>query len=218
MEGKEGRAERGSWSFGFFFQCQPHLSFSAIVRPQITASIPQPIFPFLLPNKFHWVNMLLFFLLKESLHYSPPFSSQLLRAVFLSDERPKWEIHRTTFSGCLFKVEESVTFSYTNCMPLTTVLCTRMRESWGPVAVHQKPQRLKIPREDYKEGSWRSMQENLKKKNRDNFGYAVELLVNYLNWSSELSEVCPLLISTAVTCSLWIMLRKFNLKLNYTSF
>lgn len=56
------------------------------------------------------------------------------------------------------------------------------------------------------------------KKNRDNFGYAVELLVNYLNWSSELSEVCLLLISTAVTCSLWIMLRKFNLKLNYTSF
>lgn len=36
----------------FFFQCQSHLSFSAIVRPQITASIPQPIFPFLLPNKF----------------------------------------------------------------------------------------------------------------------------------------------------------------------
>ena len=37
----------------FFLQCQPHLSFSAILRPQITASIPQPIFPFLLPNKFH---------------------------------------------------------------------------------------------------------------------------------------------------------------------
>lgn len=47
----------------FFFQCHPHLSFSAIERPQITASIPQPI-PFLFPNKFHCMNVLIFFFTK----------------------------------------------------------------------------------------------------------------------------------------------------------
>lgn len=82
--GRERWQGRGWFLVFCFFLSVPSSSiFSALERPQITASIPQPI-SFLFPNKFDCINMLCWFsfLLNESLHCSLPFLSQLLRAFF----------------------------------------------------------------------------------------------------------------------------------------
>lgn len=77
----EGGQGRGWFSFfwGFFL---PVPASSVFFRPQITAFVSQPIFPFLLPKEFHWGNMRIFFLANESLRYSLPFLSHLLWAAF----------------------------------------------------------------------------------------------------------------------------------------
>lgn len=169
MEGKEGKVEGGGGCFHlFFFQRQLHLSFSPLARPQITATIPQQSLLYLLPKRFHQVNMLIFTKWKPVLLHSS-FVTASQQCFCLSDGDPNEKYVGLHFQDASWiatcKVEETDTFSYINRMPVATVLCAKIKVEG--LLQFTRNDRLKISLEDCKKkGSWRSMEENLKKKKK----------------------------------------------------